>query len=196
MPDIWRRAHVCPIYKKGTKGDPGNYRPFSLTCVLCKVMESLIRDMIVEHLSRHSLIRPSQHIFMAGRSTVTNLLAYMETLTKLLDDGHAVDVLYLDFAKAFDKVPHSRLCRGLGLGGKLLNWIEMWLSDRKQRVIRNGSFSAWADVLSGVPQGSVLGPTLFILFINDIDLAIDVTGSFLFKFADDTIVGMVVETEE
>ena len=141
VPDIWRRAHVCPIYKKGTKGDPGNYRPISLTCVLCKVMESLIRDMIVEHLSRHSLIRPSQHIFMAGRSTVTNLLAYMETLTKLLDDGHAVDVLYLDFAKAFDKVPHSRLlakCRGLGLGGKLLNWIEMWLSDRKQRVILNG----------------------------------------------------------
>ena len=83
-----------------TKGDPGNYRPVSLTCVLCKVMESLIRDVIVEHLSSHSLIRSSQHGFMAGRSTVTNILAYMETLNKLLDDGHAVDVLYIDFAKS------------------------------------------------------------------------------------------------
>ena len=129
---------MCPIYKKGTKGDPGKYRPVSLTCVLCKVMESLIRDVIVKHLSDHSLIRASQHGFMSGRSTVTNLLAYMETLTKLLDDVHAVDVLHLDFAKAFDKVPHARLmakCRGLGLGGRLLDWIEKWLSDRKQRVI-------------------------------------------------------------
>ena len=162
-------------------------------------MESLIRDVIVKHLSEQSLIRASQHGFMSGRSTVTNLLAYMETLTKLLDDGHAVDVLYLDFAKALDKVPHARLlakCRGLGLGGRLLDWIEKWLSDRKQRVVLNGCFSAWADVLSGVPQGSVLGPTLFIIFINDIDLAMEVTGSFLFKFADDTKVGMVVETEE
>ena len=199
MPAIWRKAHVCPVYKKGTKGDPGNYRPVSLTCVLCKVMESLIRDVIVEHLSKHSLVRPSQHGFMAGRSTVTNLLAYLETLTKLLDEGNAVDVLYLDFAKAFDKVPHSRLlakCRGLGLGGRLLHWVEKWLSDRKQRVILNGSFSDWVNVLSGVPQGSVLGPTLFIIFINDIDLAIDVTSSFLFKFADDTKVGRVVETED
>ena len=199
VPEIWRKANVCPIFKKGVKGDPANYRPISLTCVICKIMESLIRDDIVTHLSKNNLIRSSQHGFVPRRSTATNLLEYMETLTKLLDEGHAVDVLYLDFAKAFDKVPHLRLlakCRGLGVDGSVLAWIQSWLTGRKQRVVLNGKFSDWADVQSGVPQGSVLGPTLFIMFINDIDLAVDVTGSFLLKFADDTKVGMVVESEE
>ena len=199
VPGVWRLANVCPVFKKGTKGDPANYRPVSLTCVVGKVMESLIRDKMVEHLERHNLIRDSQHGFMSGRSTATNMLVYMEALTKLLDQGHAVDVLYLDFAKAFDKVPHERLlakCRGLGLGGKLLEWIRMWLRDRKQRVVINGEASEWSEVLSGVPQGSVLGPTLFLIFINDIDRAVEVTNSILLKFADDTKVGRVVESEE
>ena len=199
VPCIWRMANVCPIFKKGSKGDPANYRPVSLTCVVGKVMESLIRDKIVEHLERNNLIRSSQHGFMTGRSTTTNLLVYMEALTKLLDQGHAVDVLYLDFAKAFDKVPHKRLlekCRGLGLDGQVLEWIRVWLENRQQRVVLNGEASEWAEVLSGVPQGSVLGPTLFLIFINDIDRAVEVTSSVLLKFADDTKVGRVVESEE
>ena len=109
-----------------------------------------------------------------------------------------MDVLYLDFAKAFDKVPHRRLlekCRGLGLDGRMLEWIRVWLEDRKQRVVLNGEASEWTDVLSGVPQGSVLGPTLFLIFINDIDKAVEVTSSVLLKFADDTKVGRVVESE-
>ena len=136
---------------------------------------------------------------MIGRSTLTNLLAYLESLTALVDEGHAVDVLYLDFAKAFDKVPHARLiekCRGLGIGGKVLSWIQEWLTGRQQRVVLNGKYSGWGDVVSGVPQGSVLGPTLFVIFINDIDCAVDVTGSLLLKFADDTKWAMVVDTEE
>ena len=155
VPNIWRMANVCPIFKKGSKGDPANYRPVSLTCVVGKVMESLIRDKIVEHLERHKLIRPSQHGFLKGKSTTTNLLVYMETLTRLMDQGHAVDVLYLDFAKAFDKVPHQRLlakCKGLGLDGRVLEWIRVWLEDRQQRVVLNGEASEWADVVSGVPR--------------------------------------------
>ena len=126
-------------------------------------------------------------------------LAYLEALTALDDEGYAVDVLYLDSAKAFDKVPHGRLiakCKGLGIDGKVLAWIQEWLSGRQQRVVLNGNYSGWGEVLSGVPQGSVLGPTLFVIFINDIDCAMDVTGSHLFKFADDTKWAMVVDTEE
>ena len=159
----------------------------------------MIRDKIAEHLERHSLIRPSQHGFLPGKATTTNLLVYMEALTKLIDQGHAVDVLYLDFAKAFDKVPHRRLlekCRGLGLDGSVVEWIKVWLEGRQQRVVLNGEASEWADVLSGVPQGSVLGPTLFLIFINDIDTAVEATSHVLLKFADDTKVGQVVESEE
>ena len=123
----WKTANVTPIFKNGAKGSSCNYCPVSLTCVLCKIMEYIIRDAIMEHLDMFKLIRSSQHGFMAGRSCVTNLLEYLEELTKLVDRGASVDVVYLDFAKAFDKVPISRLlekCRGLGIEGNILGWIK------------------------------------------------------------------------
>ena len=132
------------------------------------------------------LIKDSQHGFRKGRSCLTNLLAFLEQLTQLIDRGLSSDAVYLDFAKAFDKVPHNRLLLKLkahGVTGKLLMWIDNWLRNRRQRVCLQGTMSEWRDVDSGVPQGSVLGPILFLIYINDLDTGID---SMIFKFADDT----------
>jgi hypothetical protein len=199
VPEDWRRANVTPIFKKGSKMTPGNYRPVSLTCIICKIMESLIRDKIVDHLVENELIRSSQHGFTIGKSCQTNLLEYLNTLTRLVDSGYNVDVLYLDFAKAFDKVPHQRLLLKLeshGITGKVLQWISSWLSGRQQRVVLNGCASEWSSVTSGVPQGSVLGPTCFIIFINDIDEVLELVNGFVYKFADDTKYGRVVNNED
>ena len=199
VPLVWKQANVTPIYKKGSKAVPGNYRPVSLTSVLCKIMESIVRDAIVLHLTSHNLIHDSQHGFMGGRSCLTNLLEYLEEMTKLVGLGKSIDIVYLDFAKAFDKVPIKRLiakCQGLGLDGPLLSWIGEWLSGREHRVVLNGESSSWKPVRSGVPQGSVLGPTLFLIYINDIDNAVNFVQSVLKKFADDTKWGMVVQSDD
>jgi hypothetical protein len=198
VPADWRDANVSPIFKKGAKSSPSNYRPVSLTSVSCRVMESLIRDAMTSHLTANKLINKSQHGFVKDRSCVTNLLEFLEQATTVVDGGAGFDIIYLDFAKAFDKVPIKRLLkkvRAHGIRGQVLHWIESWLRGRRQRVVLNGRFSSWEDVLSGVPQGSVLGPLLFVIFINDMDDVVTQVDS-LKKFADDTKLGKTVRTEK
>ena len=124
VPEDWRTANVCPIYKKGAKDQPGNYRPVSLTSVCGKILESIIKDDVVEHLDRHGLITRTQHGFMRGRSCTSNLLSFLDKVTAAVDSREAVDVIYLDFAKAFDKVPIQRLLkkvRAHGIQGRVLS---------------------------------------------------------------------------
>ena len=194
VPQDWKDAHVTPIFKKGIKSSPGNYRPVSLTSIISKLMESLIKDAVMKHLLENNLIRNSQHGFMPKKSCLTNLLEFLETMTENIDKGIPTDVLYLDFSKAFDRVPHQRLLKKLdshNIKGSVRNWIGNWLSDRRQRVVINGSQSAWQPVISGVPQGSVLGPLCFIVFIDDLDLAAEEV-MLVEKFADDTKIAQSV----
>jgi len=182
VPAEWKRANVCPIFKKGNRNLAENYRPVSLTCQVCKVFETLVRDSLVKHLEENVLIRESQHRFRKGRSCLTSLLTFLDKVTGCIDSGNSVDVVFLDFAKAFDKVPHNRLAaklRSHGITGRLLSWIMEWLKDRKQRVAIRGTFSHWASVLSGVP----MGPILFLIYISDLDYGIR---NWILKFADDT----------
>ena len=195
IPLDWRRANVTAIFKQGQRDNPSNYRPISLTCQVCKVLESIIKDKISEHLEKFKLIKASQHGFMKNKSCLTNLLEFLHFVANQVDSGEAVDVIYLDFQKAFDKIPHKRLMmkvEAYGVRGSISRWITNWLSDREQRVILKQSSSNWSPVISGVPQGSVLGPLLFIMYINDIDSTVV---SRLLKFADDTKVFSAVSSQ-
>ena len=174
------------LQENGLKSDPSNYRPVSLTSVVSKVFEKIIKSRLSDHLLENQLLSPHQFGFIPGRCTNTQLLVTIKKWQQNLDNDLPTDVAYMDFRKAFDAVPHERLLYKLnryGISGKLLNWIRNFLSSRSQYVKINNSKSNLLPVTSGVPQGSVLGPMLFIYFINDLP---DICSVDTKIYADDT----------
>ncbi|KAL5252966.1 hypothetical protein ACHWQZ_G015662 [Mnemiopsis leidyi] len=183
LPEVWKSASVVALFKKGTKSDPLNYRPVSLTCILCKVYEKLVREHLLDFLEGR--ISKHQHGFVKGKSCLSNLLETFDNILDFFDEGVPVDLLYFDFSKAFDTVPHFRLLsklEGFGIKEKVLEIIKDFLTERTMRVCVEGQWSEVKHVLSGVPQGSVLGPLLFILYVNDLP---EIVKNKIKLFADD-----------
>ena len=186
--DNWKLANVIPIFKKGDKSDPINYRPISITPVFPKLAEFIIRDRILSHLCKNNLMTTAQHGFTAGRSVSTNLLQCLDDWTQNLEGGFETDILYFDFSKAFDSVVHSKLIHKLRqqylFHEIIINWVQNFLSNRTQRVKVGNAFSTPIPVTSGVAQGTLLGPLLFIMYTNDIASVIQHSSVSL--YADDT----------
>ena len=182
------------IFKKGEKYQPSNYRPVSLTCICCKIQEHILTSSILKHLDEYDILTDCQHGFRARRSCETQLLTLANELVSGLDKRQQHDLIVLDFSKAFDRVPHERLLRKMdhyGVRGSTLEWIRAFLTDRVQQVTVEGATSDSIQVLSGVPQGTVLGPLLFLVFINDLP---DCVESRIRLFADDCILYRCIKT--
>ena len=191
----WKRARVSAIYKKGKKSYPGNYRPVSLTSIVCKIMESIVREHIINYMQVNNLFSPNQYGFITGRSTVLQLLTVLDKWSEALDTQLSVDCIYMDFQKAFDTVPHRRLIgklKSYNINEAIIGWIENFITGRTQQVVIGEECSGWMPVTSGIPQGSVLGPMLFVIYVNDLP---ETVRSDVYLFADDTKIFKVLNSE-
>jgi len=195
IPSELKKATITPIYKGGPRNAPKNYRPVALTSHIVKVFEKVLVKNLTKHLENQNLMNDNQHGFRANRSCLSQLLSHYECVLNALESNENVDVIYLDFAKAFDKVDHGILMHKLkkvNVSGKVGVWINNFLTNRTQQVTVEGQLSSQSKVISGVPQGTVLGPLLFLILISDIDK--DITASTVSSFADDTRVLKEIKT--
>ena len=197
VPQDWRDAYIVPVFKKGERHQPSNYRPVSLTSVVSKIMEHIIHSSIMRFYDNHKILHDCQHGFRSKRSCETQLIGTLQSIASKLKGRNQVDVIQLDFSKAFDKVPHQRLMHKLqfyGIRGNTAKWIQSFLSNRKQKVLLEGEMSSEKDVLSGVPQGTVLGPLLFLTYINDLPDCVASSDTRL--FADDSLLFRVINSQQ
>ena len=192
VPDIRKEAHVCPIPKGGDRTTVSNYRPISLLSNINKVLERIVFKNLYNHFLENDILIPLQSGFISGDSTVNQLLFLYNTSCKVLDAVKEVRVIFCDISKAFDPVWHAVLIhklRAAGISGNLLDWFTKYLFKRRQRVVLPGVEPLWTFIKAGVPQGSILGPLLFLLFINDIMNEIHAN---IRLFADDTSLYLIV----
>lgn len=184
VPSIWKSAFITPVHKKGPRTEVTNYRPVSKLCIIAKLFEKIIHTQLYAALKNN--FNESQHGFVKGKSTVSNLILLDDFITSSMGGGKQVDVVYTDYSKCFDRIDHSTLILKLGsmgIRGDLLRWLTSYISNRSQAVVIQNYISSWVTVPSGVPQGSLLGPLLFVIFVSDIEKCFH--HSRLLCFADD-----------
>ena len=194
FPDSWKKGNITPVHKKQSKNLINNYRPISLLPILGKVFEKIIYNSLFKHLHKNKLLSENQSGFRKGDSCVSQLISITHNIYKAFDGNPSLETrgVFLDISKAFDKVWHKGLLfklKSYGVEGNAYKILKDYLSNRKQRVLLNGQFSSWLPINAGVPQGSVLGPLLFLIYINDLS---DNLISESKLFADDTSIFSIV----